>query len=393
MLLRWMPLIVLVYCSLSSVGVHADDKKQLPTAFNNGSRYTINYDDWDYILQKSVWVTGPSNRRPSSRAAFKNTATKIKHGNRKATALEGNRVLYHKLDKHHHTLLLAIRKDLESISHTISLEQLSKSEQLAYWLNLHNLAVVLEVSSAYPIKSIKRLTKGKRNVWSKKTMIVAGVPTSIQDIEKHIIANWKNPLVLYGLYMGAIGGPNIRNEAYTAESITDQLNDNAREFVNSLRGIRFWSGDARVSPHYRLGERFFPDFEKDIKAHMLQFTSGRLRQRITETKRFSTQQFNWGISDLKNGDSYSGSSYNTNPGALTHFFEGHDEWATSADTAAPALNIYTTANTPYRGLPPHVLALVTGIEKRNLNRERKTNVTVEEYVSPMEKRVQTKENK
>jgi hypothetical protein len=55
----------------------------------------------------------------------------------------------------------------------------------------------------------------------KKLLTVDGVALSLNDIQfnilKHNYAN--NPLIIYGLYQGVIGGPNIRKSAYTGATV------------------------------------------------------------------------------------------------------------------------------------------------------------------------------
>jgi len=362
----------------------------LPTQNTVGSKYTINYDDWGFVLENSVLYTGRSDRRPPSRAAYKNSATRIKHGNTSVSALEGNRVLYHEFGEQHRSLLLSIRKDLEALPDSVALEKFSKNEQLAYWLNLHNIAVMLEVSQNYPIRNLRALSQGKKNAWAAKTMKIGNTPTSIQDIENHIVENWKDPLVLYGLYMGAIGGPNIRTEAFTGGLINQQLEENATEFVNSLRGVRFWNNGARISAHYfDLGKTFFPDFKNDIKRHLLKFSSGPIGAKLRNINSFKKARYDWSIADLKNGESYSGSSYNTNSGALVHFIDSD----TSGTPALPALsfiNMQKDRGVEYAGIPPHVAALLSGIQKRNAKRLKVGTVTVEEFVTIEGSRIRLK---
>jgi len=376
---------------LSTIHAPASYADSLPTGNTPGSKYTITYADWDYVLANTVLKTGRSDRRPASRATFKNTATKIKHGNRKATGLEGNRVLFHEFDDRHHALLLAIRNDLEAVADSIPLQNFDKSEQLAYWLNLHNIAVMLEVSKHYPIKNLKRISSGNKDIWTKKSMVIGGVPTSIKDIENHVITNWNNPLVLYGFYMGVVGGPNIRTEAFTADTLTKQLNENAADFVNSLRGVRFWDGEARVSLHYKMGARYFPDFENDIRRHMIQFADTRLDQKLAAATTFNAASYDWGIADLKNGDSYSGSSHNTNPGALTHFIEGKTPSGRTVAIHDSYLSDPAVINHQLSGLAPHVAALFNKLKERNSLRTRKSNVTIEEFIVNEGSRVGTKE--
>lgn len=360
----------------------------LPTKNSPASQFQIKYDDLSYVLKNSVLETGRSDRRVASRAVNKNTSTKIRHGNSKATALEGNRVLFHEFTDSHRALLLAIRQDLEAVPNHMPLEEFSKNEQLAYWFNLHNVAVMLAVSENYPIKSIKRISKGKKDVWAKKNMSIGGVPTSIRDIEKHVVSNWNSPLVLYGFYMGAIGGPNVRPEAYTGKTINKQLESNAYDFVNSLRGVTLWSGKGRVSDHYKMGkDKYFPNFHKDMKHHLMTFARGATRRSIVNVEKFQIKNYDWSIADLKNGESYSGSSYNTNPGALAYFMEsGELPEDGFGNQAAPTVLYNTAAQDPAlnklaeQGVAPHVAALLRGLKKRDGARRREGKVTVEEFV-------------
>lgn len=240
----------------------------LPTDYSNDNDYHIRYDDLDLILSASVLEVGRSDRRAASRSLTKNSASRIRHGNTSVTAFEGNRLIFHEFKQEHIESLIAIRQDIEAVPDFIPLEEFTKNEQLAYWLNLHNVAVIIEVAKEYPIKRIKKLAVGRQSVWDQKTMNIAGIPTSIRDIERHVVANWNTPLVLYGFFMGTIGGPNIRDQAYTRQNVVEMLTSNAKDFVNSLRGFRSWSGRGRVSSHYKLGLKYFPDFDQDIRKHL-----------------------------------------------------------------------------------------------------------------------------
>lgn len=381
----------------------ATAQNELPTGFTKNSDYTINYDDWNLILSGAVLDVGPSDRRPAGRAGSRGTQSKIKRGNTSKTAFEGNRVLFYEFNDEHLESLMAIRRDLEAVHDFIPLENFSRNEQLAYWFNLHNVAVMIEVTKAYPIKKIKNLVVGGENVWDNKTMMVAGVPTSIRDIEEHVVANWNSPLVLYGFFMGAIGGPNIRTEAFTGDNLVESLQDNAIRFVNSLRGFRLWSGRGRVSDHYEMGKRYFPNFEEDIRKHLLLLSRPDTRADIEKAKSLKIDNYDWGIADLKNGDTYNGGSFNTNPRALAFFIEApNPQGASPFGGAAPPASVGvldSIGNDPSIGgagsstLSPQVKALLRAMKQRNQRRTRDGTVTVEEFVSGEGSRVSRKSDK
>ena len=86
-----------------------------------------------------------------------------------------------------------------------------------------------EVVKEYPRQNLKRLFRGKNSMFEKKLLTVAGVPLSLNDIQFTILKqNYdSNPLVIYGLYQGIIGGPNIRKTAYTGANVWRALENNA----------------------------------------------------------------------------------------------------------------------------------------------------------------------
>lgn len=382
---KFVGLVVSIFICFVSIANAADSvKSQLPTEYTLGSKYTIRYNDLDLILSSTVLEVGLSDRRAASRSDKRNVTTRIRHSNMSATSFEGNRVTFDVFDDEREESLLEVRKDLEAVPDFVPFEKFSKNEQLAYWLNLHNVAVMYEVASAYPIKKIKSLAKGRKSVWGKKTMTVAGVPTSIQDIEDHVVQNWNDPLVLYGFFMGTVGGPNIRSEAYTAENVVEALKENATDFVNSLRGFRLWSGYGRVSDHYELGAKYFPDFHEDMKSHLLKFAKSNTARQLAKTDRFRANSYDWGIADVKDGAVYHGSSFNTNPGALWAFIEVPDPAGSGGMASVPGVatlgNDANLMGARFQSINPQAMALFRGIKKRNQRRMRRTEVTVEEYV-------------
>ncbi len=372
----------------------------LPTGNDPNSNYVIRYDDLNLILSASVMDVGPSDRRPAGRTGNRNTMTKISHGNKSVSAFEGNRVLFHEFAENHVENLLAIRKDLETVPDFIPLEQFDEYEQLAYWFNLHNVAVMHEVAKAYPVKKLKNLVSGRNSVWDKKTMSIDGVPTSIQDIENHVVENWNNPLVLYGFFMGSIGGPNIRTTAYTGDNLVEALQENAVRFVNSLRGFRLWSGAGRVSDHYKIGLRYFPNFEEDIKKHLLGYAGPSAKNDILKAKSFKLKNYDWGIADLKNGSVYAGGSFNTNPGALAWFLEAPDPQAGGPFGPPPGtmagittgLGKDATFMAPgSTSISPQTKALLRAMKLRNQRRIQEGEVTVEEFVGDEGSRITTRD--
>ncbi|MFT4993953.1 MAG: hypothetical protein ACI965_000974 [Paraglaciecola sp.] len=316
-----------LFICLSLYGVSsaycAATEESLPGIFRGdapSSTIEISYEDLDAILKASVVVTGQSTRK----AASKNiavTGTRLVRHSKRLTENEGNRFLFESFkNEQYRGLLTEIRSSLEKVPSEVPLKLLSKSEQLAYWLNLYNVTLLDELIQIYPKKNLQDLTEGKDPLFSRKLLNVAGERLSLNDIQHNILMPKFDAelLIIYGLYQGIIGGPNIRRSAYTGENVYRALKDNAYEFVNSNRGTYGSKNDVMsVSSFYRRNERYFPYFKRDVKKHILEYLQGsRMREKLADANKISANIDNWSISDVYGTTRHFGGSINNNSAAL-----------------------------------------------------------------------------
>jgi hypothetical protein len=289
--------------------------------FDPASTYSIKYDDVDGFLRAAVVDTGRSTREKAEPQQAK-TGTRMKVKVKRSTINEGNRFVYEAFkndpDGHNREMLKAMRKSLEEVPSQAPLALFSRDEQLAYWLNLYNLTVLDEIVALYPKRNLKKYVVGNKSIFAKKTLNVAGVPLSLDDIRLTILRqNYDgNPLVLYGLYQGVIGGPNIRKRAYTGENVWKQLEHNATEFVNSNRGTQAGDKAFEVSEFYRQNAWYFEDFEADLRAHLLAYLEGPERAALQATDRIKVDISDWTVTDLYGSYDRIGGSFADNNAAL-----------------------------------------------------------------------------
>jgi len=290
---------------VSCIGeVKSEENDLLFSEHNNDSRVRIEYGPLDDLLEMTVWDTGRSDREyaspPDSRLG-----TRVSQGNRNPTRLEGNRVFFHEVKPNNIRSITEYRLILEAIPQQLAIARFSRSEQLAYWLNLHNIAVYEQLAKSYPISN---LHAWKQRTWYDKFINVEGTALSINDIEQRILANWSDPLVIYGMYQGTIGGPNIRTKSFNGRTVFQRLEENAVEFTNSLRGLRFRGDDAYVSEFYAWNASFFPNFEYDLRQHLMIFADPPLRLRLSASNQIIADVYDWYIADLYNGQFAVGAS-------------------------------------------------------------------------------------
>ncbi len=306
--MRISAVIVILICLISgpfNSSLASDDARfSIFKAHDETSTVVIGLGMLDQLLSRTVYLVGRSQRWTARRREMK-TGTRIQSSNLTPSWLEGNRVFFHKLGDEQIAALSEYRRLLERLPGAIGFDNLSRNEQLAYWLNLYSLTVYEQVALRYPVTTLERLRRGKPGkpgLWDQELLLVAGVPLSLNDIQNNIlIPIWQTPLVLYGLFQGSIGGPSIGKRAFRSRTVHDQLRKNAEEFVNSVRGVQRNGGSARVSLLYEWGAAAFPNGDADLKRHLTAFADDKTRDILDGADDIVADYFDWNVADLYNG--------------------------------------------------------------------------------------------
>lgn len=320
---------MVIFGLLGSFSAAVAAESKVPEPFRDSdpdSRYAISYDDLTALLKTVVVDVGISGRNVAEPAPDI-TGTRMKTKVKK-TANEGNRFYFEAFedDEDVRAYLRNIQTSLEQLPSEAPLEYFSRDEQLAYWLNLYNVTVLNEIISIYPKRNIKKLVDGgKGSIFSKKLLTVAGVPLSLNDIQFTILReNYDgNPLILYGLYQGIIGGPSIRKTAYTGSDVYRALENNAYEFINSNRGTYVRDEKTfRVSSFYERNKPYFPKFNPDLTEHLLQFLSEPEKGALQSASNIKSDIDDWTITDIGGSRARIGGSFADSRAALLDSVKG-----------------------------------------------------------------------
>lgn len=297
---------ILIVCGFSmQYGAATAAEPEVPEpfrGFDEASELTISYEDLSSLLRAVVVDAGNSTRAIADPVQAK-TGTRMKPRIERYTASEGNRFFYETFTDNEagRDFLRKIQKSLEALPAEEPLEKFSRNEQLAYWLNLYNVTVLNEIVAVYPKRNLKRLLLGKNSILEQKLLTVAGVPLSLNDIQFTILTqNYDyNPLIIYGLYQGIIGGPDIRKFAYSGDNVYYDLEDNAFKFVNSNRGtFNYDEGILLVSNWYERNSVYFPDFDSDLSKHLMDFVEGEERAGLLAASMLKPTIDDWTVTDL-----------------------------------------------------------------------------------------------
>ena len=144
---------------------------------------------------------------------------------------------------------------------------LPRNDQLAYWINLYNLSTVNVIVEHYPVKSIRDISTdfiAHLNVFKKDYVQTRKGPTSLQTVEDEKIRDsFKDPRIHFAINCAAKSCPPIRTEPYVGARISEQLDDQARAFLNGPHGVRLEKNGGELVLHTtKIMDWFKDDFEK-----------------------------------------------------------------------------------------------------------------------------------
>ncbi|HEX6165115.1 MAG TPA: DUF547 domain-containing protein [Vicinamibacterales bacterium] len=110
--------------------------------------------------------------------------------------------------------------------------------QLAYWINAYNAFVLRTVIDGYPIrgKAPEYPSNSIRQIpgsFERRQFRAGGRMLTLDAIERDVIGEFNDARALLALGRGAVGGPRLKSEAYTAARLDAQLQKMVTELVES----------------------------------------------------------------------------------------------------------------------------------------------------------------
>lgn len=150
-------------------------------------------------------------------------------------------------------------KDLEGNSLA---EVSTREETLTFWINVYNIMAAKMVLDHYPVESIKDAGNLFRAVWKKPAGTVAGKTRTLNEIEHDILRELGEPRIHVAIVCASVSCPDLRTEAYTADSLNKQLGDQLISFLaNGQKGLRL------DKEHHKLYlSSIFKWFEEDFNS-------------------------------------------------------------------------------------------------------------------------------
>ncbi len=182
----------------------------------------------------------------------------------------------------------------------VNIDSYNRTEQYAYWVNLYNALTVQVVLDHYPVDSIRDIDISPGlfadGPWDKPLIAVLGEELSLNDIEHRILRPiWNDPRIHYAVNCAAIGCPNLQASAFTGATLDSQLDQAAREYVNSPRGVRSGSNGLVVSSIYAWFQEDFGGDVDGIIAHLKRYAEGETAAKLANAQDLADHEYDWSL--------------------------------------------------------------------------------------------------
>ena len=159
---------------------------------------------------------------------------------------------------------------LDSLSKVTDAEFRSwtKPQQMAFLINAYNAFTIEKVLMRYPdLKSIRDFGRVIGNPWKDKFFTLLGKPSFLDEIEHDVLRAkgvYGEPRIHFAVNCASVGCPMLREEAFVADRLDAQLEEQTRRFLSDRTRNRYndKTGDLEVS---KIFDWFKEDWESGYR--------------------------------------------------------------------------------------------------------------------------------
>jgi len=186
---------------------------------------------------------------------------------------------------------------LQLLSNNPPQQNWSKDEQLAYWINAYNAFTIQLITQHYPLKSIKDISSTKtpsvNTPWDIKFIHIGKEIYDLNNIEHDILREkFNEPRIHFAIVCASVSCPKLLNEAFTGTKINQQLDAQARSFINDPIRNKISANRIQTSEIF---DWFKSDFTKNNS--LINFLNKYSKVKINANASVSTLDYNWNLNE------------------------------------------------------------------------------------------------
>jgi hypothetical protein len=143
---------------------------------------------------------------------------------------------------------------------TFDPSNLKGKEKMAFYINTYNLFAIKLINEHKPKNSIRDIGSWFSPVWQKPAAMLNTKTISLDTIEHKILRKMNEPRIHFAIVCASLSCPDLRTEAYSANDLNNQLDEQTRGFLsNAGKGIHIKGEEIYIS-------KIFDWFDKDFAA-------------------------------------------------------------------------------------------------------------------------------
>jgi hypothetical protein len=164
----------------------------------------------------------------------------------------------------------------------------SNSETKAFWINAYNAYTIQLILDNYPTKSIKDLN----DPWDQPFFEISGKTMSLNTIEHKILRPMGDPRIHFAIVCASESCPKLLNCAYDAKSLSKQLDQAAKEFINDDSKNRLTATKIKISKIFKWFKSDFPKGNAFIT-----YLNNYSTLKISPETKITYQNYNWSLNE------------------------------------------------------------------------------------------------
>lgn len=124
----------------------------------------------------------------------------------------------------------------------------TRNERLAFYINAYNIYAIKMVIDHLPLESIRDAGSFFSPVWKKSVGTIGGKAVTLDEIEHAILRTMGEPRIHFAIVCASLSCPDLRMEAFRADRLDQQLEEQTRAFLNDAsKGLILSGTSVRVS--------------------------------------------------------------------------------------------------------------------------------------------------
>lgn len=166
----------------------------------------------------------------------------------------------------------------------------TKSEKLAYYINLYNAGTVKLILDNLPTKSIKDIKKP----WDIEWIKVGAKTYSLGQIEHDILRKMNEPRIHFAINCASYSCPKLLNKAYTASNLEEELEKATVDFINDKKRNKLTDKKLELSNIFKWYKNDFTETKS-----LIEYIQPYTKVKINTKASVNYLDYDWSLNEIK----------------------------------------------------------------------------------------------